>query len=152
MSTPMYRALGKIYASPHTLVEGDVFKSTGFPGKLWQPLNDEARAKMELLYEKEFTLYDEFGKPVGKVKPNLSLRPAPVETIERSSLELVARAPPDKAGVLENPADMSKQPFIEPLVPTGEDIEAPNTPASLTSVDGSLEVVEQAPPSNPLNL
>lgn len=154
MVTPMYRALGKIYASPHTILPGDIFRTDLFPGVMWQPLNDEARARMEEFYEKEYDQYDDLGRKVGKVKPNALRRPKPPQKVERGGLELVSSAPKDEAGVLDNPADMTKLPYVEPLVPTGipEDA-ATSRPTSLTSTDGALEVVEQAPVDpNPLGL
>lgn len=90
--TARYQITQKAFIAPHTLLAGSIIEATGEPSLTWVPLNPEAEAAMDALYNKEYTYTNEKGEVV-KTKPHLNKRPtgedAP-EPAERPTVELIS--------------------------------------------------------------
>ena len=113
MTLPKYRCLQDTFIAPFMFYKGSVIESAAPPGNHLQPLNAEAKARMEDWYNEEHEEVNErTGEKTGKMfKPHWKFRPAVyVPGAQASAKLLKAPAKDDMTGVLNlATAQMSQQ-------------------------------------------
>ena len=139
MATPRYKALSDLFIAPYLVRKGSVFETASSPSHHMEPLNDEARAAMEVWYEEEIPEIDsKTGLPVrdpvsgeiSMIKPHRKFRTVVYTPAEAAAVTLIAApAADDMTGLLDlgtakfaRPGDGELRPAPDPVhAPVGED-------------------------------
>lgn len=101
---PRYKVLADTFIEPVYIRSGSIIETPVTPGNHLQPLNEEAKAQMEVWYNEDAPEVDEKGTKTGKMyKPHMKFRNEVFEPGKPQTAVLLAGPPKD----LEVPGMMS---------------------------------------------
>lgn len=116
MAIPQYFVKATTFIAPWRLQKGSVIETEMEPGPHLEPMNNEARAKMESFYLKEVDYIDDKGLPQ-KIKPNFNKRPVTLEERAAAQVRLVSLPQQPQNSALQSLAEAQLRPATEYTLP-----------------------------------
>lgn len=159
MATPEYRTLEATFIAPHYIHAGSVIRTEGPPGPHLQPLNEEARSRMEEWLKEPHPEKDDKGKLTGQTHtPHEQYRRPDYVEADTHTVEIVSGPPKDQPGSLDTSLaaaanlrpSTDQRPGPAPVFADGSSAGVP--PPSGAVADNGAVIVEAAPPPAPATL